>query len=350
MLLIIVLVRIALSVVFSLAGITKLMDQPGTREAVKNFGAPEASAPAVAVILPFIELAIAIGLLFSESAAVSSISGLLLLGVFIVAISVNLARGQTHDCHCFGQLYSRPLGWPTLARNIIFALGAAFVFWQATIKTSPDVVSTLATLSATGWTLLGLAVAVFVAVFVYFQWRHRKELAEQVGPEGLPIDSIAPDFELPAYDGGTKSLRSLLEPGKPLLLLFTSPHCGPCIVIFKEIKEWQEAHKDKLTIAVISRGTIKDNFVNVARNSLGEVLLQKEREVGEKYGGRATPTGVVVSPEGRIASRVAAGRDEIRGLLKSVLGNADDVDHHRHPATLRNPHEQITGESPNEAY
>lgn len=323
MLLLIVLVRIALSVVFSLAGITKLMDQTGTREAVKNFGAPKAAAPAVALVLPFVELAIAIGLLFSGAAAASSISGLLLLGVFIVAISVNLARGQTHDCHCFGQLYSRPLGWPTLLRNVIFALGAAFVFWQATLNASPDIVSTLARLSATGWALLALAVAIILALFVYFQQRHRKALAAQVGPEGLPIDTIAPDFELPAYDGGTKTLRSLLEHGKPLLLLFTSPHCGPCIVIFKEIKEWQEAHKDQLTIAVISRGTIKENFVNVARNSLGEVLLQKEREVGEKYGGLMTPTGVVVSPDGRIASRVAAGRDEIHNLLNSVLGNSN---------------------------
>lgn len=321
--LIIVLVRIVLSVVFSLAGITKLMDQAGTREAVKNFGAPEASAPAVALILPFVELAIALGLLFSGTAALSAISGFLLLGVFIVAISVNLARGQTHDCHCFGQLYSRPLGWPTLVRNIIFALGAAFVFWQATLNASPDIIATLNTLSVTGWTLLALAVTVLVAVFVYFQVRHRKALAARVGPEGLPIASIAPDFELPAYHGGTESLRSLLEHGKPLLLLFTSPHCGPCIVIFKEVKEWQEAHKDQLTIAVITRGTIKDNFVNVARNSLGEVLLQKEREVGEKYGGLATPTGVVVSPEGRIASRMAAGRDEIRALLDNVLGNSN---------------------------
>lgn len=321
--LIIVLVRIALSVVFGLAGITKLMDQPGTREAVKNFGAPEATAPAVALILPFVELAIAIGLLFSATTAVSSISGLLLLGVFILAISVNLARGQTHDCHCFGQLYSRPLGWPTLVRNVLFALGAGFIFWQVTLAASPNIASTLGALSTAGWTLLLAAVAVIVAVFLYLQYRHRKALAAMVGPEGLPIDSIAPDFELPAYHGGTKSLTQLLAHGKPLLLLFTNPHCGPCVVLFKEIKEWQDAHNERLTIALLSRGTIKENFVNVARNGLGEVLLQKEREIGEKYGGRATPTAVVVNPDGRIASRVAAGADDIRALLNNLLGNAN---------------------------
>src|SRR5207249_7806368 len=114
-------------------------------------------------ILPFVELAIAIGLLFSGTTNVSSIAGLLLLGLFVLAISVNLARGQTHDCHCFGQLYSRPLGWPTLVRNIIFALGAGFVFWQATLTVSPDIVATLVTLSAVGWGLLAVAVAVIVA-------------------------------------------------------------------------------------------------------------------------------------------------------------------------------------------
>ena len=321
MALIIVLVRIALSVVFSLAGITKLMDQAGTREAVKNFGAPAASATAVAFILPFVELAIAIGLLFSGTTAVSAGAGFVLLDVFIVAISVNLARGQTHDCHCFGQLYSRPLGWPTLVRNIIFALGAAFVFWQAMLAASPGIVSTLTALSNVGWSLLAAAVAVIVALFIYLQYRHRKALAAMVGPEGLPIDTIAPDFELPAYHGGTKSLGQLLEHGKPLLLLFTNPHCGPCVVLFKEIREWQDAHQERLTIALISRGTIKDNFVNVARNNLGEVLLQKNSEVGAKYGGLATPTGVVVAPDGRIASRIAAGADEIRSLLTRVVDN-----------------------------
>jgi thiol-disulfide isomerase/thioredoxin/uncharacterized membrane protein YphA (DoxX/SURF4 family) len=341
--LIIVLIRIVLSVVFSLAGITKLMDQAGTREAVRNFGAPAGAAPAIALILPFVELAIALGLLFSQGAAISSAAGFLLLGVFIVAISVNLARGQTHDCHCFGQLYSRPLGWPTLVRNIIFAVGSAFVFWRTTIAASPNIVATLGALSTVGWSLLAAAVALLLVTFIYLQYRHRKAEAARVGPEGLPIDTIAPHFELPAYHGGTKSLTQLLAHGKPLLLLFTNPYCGPCVVLFKEIREWQDAHQEKLTIAIITHGTIKDNFVNVARNSLGEVLLQKEREIGEKYGGLATPTGVVINPDGRIASRIGAGADERRNLLRGVLGNANGSDNHHHPAG--NPHEQITGET-----
>ena len=192
MLLIIVLVRIALSVVFSLAGITKLMDQPGTREAVKNFGAPKAIAPALALVLPFAELAIALGLLLSKTTAVSSIGALLLLGLFVVAISANLARGQTHDCHCFGQLYSRPLGWSTLLRNVIFALGAGFVLWQTTLAINPGIVSTLAKLSVVGWEVIALAVTVMLIVFFYFHERHTNAAAAFKRPDGLAINSIAP--------------------------------------------------------------------------------------------------------------------------------------------------------------
>ena len=100
------------------------------------------------------------------------------------------------------------------------------------------------------------------------------------------------------------------------MLIFTSPTCPPCVALFEEIKDWQRAHNDQLTIGLISKGTIKENFVNVARNSLGEVLLQKDREVAEQYNALVTPTAVVVSTNGRIASPLAAGADEIRNLLQ----------------------------------
>ena len=107
------------------------------------------------------------------------------------------------------------------------------------------------------------------------------------------------------------------------MLIFANPTCGPCVVLFEEVKEWQESHCEQLTIALISFGTIKENFVNVARNGLGQVLLQQEREVAEKYGANVTPTAVVVNTSGRIASPLAAGADEIRKLLTTTLDDSD---------------------------
>src|SRR5258705_5480320 len=148
-----VLLRIALGAVFGIAGITKLLDPPGTREAVKNFGSPKPLVPILSIALPIVELAIATGLLFSNTARASAVAALIVLALFIVAISASLARGETHDCHCFGQLYSRPLGWPTLARNVVFALGAAFVLWQVETNPGSSIPDTLAQLGATQWLL-----------------------------------------------------------------------------------------------------------------------------------------------------------------------------------------------------
>jgi uncharacterized membrane protein YphA (DoxX/SURF4 family)/thiol-disulfide isomerase/thioredoxin len=321
--LITVLLRIALSAVFGVAGVTKLIDPRGTREAVKNFGAPEPLAPVLAIILPIVELTIAAGLLFTSTSRVSALAALLVLLLFVVAISINLARGRTHDCHCFGQLYSRPLGWPTLVRNIIFALGAVFVLWQLDTSASSSILDTLTQLSSSEWLVLLGAVAVVIAVLAYSQKR-QKRLANETpaAPIGLPLNSVAPPFELTAYAGGTISLTQLLAYGKPLLLIFTNPTCGPCVVLFEEVKEWQHSHREQLTIALISFGSIKENFVNVARNGLGQVLLQQKREVAEKYGASLTPTAVVVNTDGRIASPLAAGADDIRALLTTVLGNS----------------------------
>ncbi len=325
MLLLLVFLRIALSAIFGVAGVTKLLDLAGTREAVKNFGAPEPLVPALSILLPILELSIAAGLLFNISTSLSALGALSLLALFIVAISINLAQGRTHDCHCFGQLHSRPLGWPTLVRNILFAFAAGFVVWQAATTEILGIVLALGQLGPTQWALLISAVVATVITLGYLQRREaRRKLAAATAeetPEGLPLNTIAPAFELEAYEGGRTSLDQLINAGKPLLLIFTSPTCGPCVVLFEEIKNWQRAHREQLTIALISKGTIKENFVNVARNGLGQVLMQKEREVAEQYHAMVTPTAVVVNTDGRIASKLAAGAEEIRSLLQTVLGS-----------------------------
>lgn len=319
--LITVFLRLALSAIFAAAGATKLGDQPGTQTAVRNFGSPETLIPLISILLPILELVIAAGLLFANSAAVSALAALVMLVFFILAISVNLARGHTHDCHCFGQIYSRPLGWPTLLRNLIFALGAVIVLWQAKVGDSSSIFSTLGefTLNQWVWTLGGI---LFLAAILIFSLRRHQtaHVETPARPQGLALNSPAPPFELTAYQGGTTSLAQLLGFGKPVLLVFTNPTCGPCVALFAEIKDWQHAHSERLTIALLSFGTIKENFVNVARNQLGQVLLQQKREVAEMYGANVTPTAVVVNPSGRIASPLAAGADEIRALLTNALG------------------------------
>src|SRR5262245_52861919 len=106
---VLVLARLLLSVIFGLSGLAKLVDLSATRQAVREFGVPRPVVYPLAVLLPVAEVAVAIFLVPVVSARWSATGALALLGVFFVAIVVNLARGRKPDCHCFGQLHSRPI-------------------------------------------------------------------------------------------------------------------------------------------------------------------------------------------------------------------------------------------------
>jgi uncharacterized membrane protein YphA (DoxX/SURF4 family) len=119
--------RLLLAAVFAVAGAAKLDDHRGTVAAVAGFGVPQQRAPLVAVVVPLAELAAVALLLIPATAWVGALLALVLLAVFSVAIAVNLGRGNTPDCHCFGSLRAEPIGVGTLVRNIAFAVPAVFL-------------------------------------------------------------------------------------------------------------------------------------------------------------------------------------------------------------------------------
>ncbi|MGH9150606.1 MAG: MauE/DoxX family redox-associated membrane protein, partial [Acidimicrobiales bacterium] len=54
--------RLVLVTVFTVSGLAKLADRPGTTRALTGFGVPSAAAAAAATLLPLAELATAAGL------------------------------------------------------------------------------------------------------------------------------------------------------------------------------------------------------------------------------------------------------------------------------------------------
>jgi thiol-disulfide isomerase/thioredoxin len=137
-------------------------------------------------------------------------------------------------------------------------------------------------------------------------------------PAGLPVGSQAPAFNLPGIYGEKRTLESLRGPGKPVLLLFTDPNCGPCTAMLPEIGRWQEEHAEKLSIALISRGTTEENEVKTSEHGVSSVLLQKDWEVSGAYEARGTPSAVVVRADGTVGSPVAGGAEEIRSLVQQA--------------------------------
>src|SRR5215831_1017894 len=139
--------RLLLAAVFLVAGIAKLADLAGSRQALRDFGVPARLAMPFGLLLPLAELAVAVALLLPATAWWGALGALALLLLFVVGIAFNLARGRHPECHCFGQLHSAPAGWPTLIRNLVLAAVAGVVVAFGRSMPGPGVLDWLAPLS-----------------------------------------------------------------------------------------------------------------------------------------------------------------------------------------------------------
>ena len=325
--------RLALTLVFGVAGVAKLRDRAGSRRSLREFGVPRFLTSPLAFLLPLVELASAAALLPAASAWWGATGAGALLALFSVAIIVNLARGRTPDCHCFGKLHSEPVGWGTVARNLVLAVPAAFVVWSGPEHAGPGFVGWLASLGRTDAMLLGLALALAVlsafALTMLVQVLAQngrlllriEAIEAKVGREepalaaaGLAVNTVAPVFSLSGLDELPVNLGALSAFGKPLLLFFTEPGCGACDAELPEVARWQHEYGERLLVVPISRGDVQVNRAKSIRHGLDHVLLQTDREVAEAYQVQVTPSAILIK-DGVIAAPLAAGADAIRALV-----------------------------------
>jgi putative oxidoreductase len=95
-------VQIALGVFFVAAALPKLVDPPSFAHMIYNYRlVPGAFVNLMALVMPWLELLAGLALILGiwTRASAGLVAGLLL--IFIVAISLNLARGNAIDCGCF---------------------------------------------------------------------------------------------------------------------------------------------------------------------------------------------------------------------------------------------------------
>jgi peroxiredoxin/uncharacterized membrane protein YphA (DoxX/SURF4 family) len=341
--------RLVLAAVFAVAGVAKLLDRNGTRAGLEGFGVPAQFAGPGSLILPLIEIAVAILLLPVDTAWYGGLGALVLLGAFVAGIAYNMSQGRAPDCHCFGQLHSEPAGWSTLIRNAVLAAIAVFLIVRSPGETGHSLIGWIGRLD-TDETILGVLAVVALAAAIAEGWllvhllgqngrvllrldALESALAEggavvpqpaqavaAAPPAGLPEGSPAPAFRLEGILGETMTLDALRGAGKPVMLVFSDPGCGPCTALLPEIGKWQRDHAAKLTLAVISRGSADANRSKIGETSLSNVFLQKDREVSNSYKAHGTPSAVIVNTDGTIGSSVAAGADAIRGLVSRATG------------------------------
>ena len=111
------------------------------------------------------------------------------------------------------------------------------------------------------------------------------------------------------------TLDALRSSGKPLMLTFTDPNCGPCQALLPDLGRWQRELAPTLTLALITSGTADENRNKSGEHGLTQVLLQQDREVMESYRASGTPSAVLIRPDGTIGSALAQGAEDIRALV-----------------------------------
>jgi len=118
---------LGLALLFGIGSAHKLRDQPGFTAVLESFGLlPAVLLTKVAVLIPLLELACAIGLLLPSLRSSAGLIAAALLLLYAAAMALSLLQGRRiADCGCqFGeqqQAVSTPLVW----RNLLLALLAS---------------------------------------------------------------------------------------------------------------------------------------------------------------------------------------------------------------------------------
>jgi peroxiredoxin len=321
---VLVLARVITAFVLVFAAAAKLVQGASSfRDTVVDLGIPSRLARPVTVALIPVEVAIAALLLPGATAWWGALAAVGVLGAFTTVIAVNLAKGRRPACNCFGQISSEPIGTPTLVRNAaLLSIALVPTLWSPTNAGPGVVAAAQSAVTETGdvglWvTALATVVALQAIALLVLRGRQIDAVSVQdagstEGHAGLPVGDPAPDFALLDRTGETRRIADLLEPGVPLMLLFTSPTCAPCTALMPELATWRDAFDGALRIVLLSQGTKDELPPDV------EVLIDEGGLVAQTYRYEGTPGAVLISPDGTITSQVASGRQRILDLLADL--------------------------------
>ena len=141
---------------------------------------------------------------------------------------------------------------------------------------------------------------------------HPSLASSRINRDGLKAGTRAPEFILPALDGSEVTLSSFR--GKPLLLVFSDPHCRPCNELLPRLEEIHRKSTD-LQVLVIGRGDAQANRDKAQKLGLTlPMALQRSWEISRAYGMFATPIGYLVGEDGVLVENVAVGGNQILAL------------------------------------
>ena len=344
--------RIVLIAVFLTAGIGKLLDREGSEKALRDFEVPDPLVKPVAAALPWMEIAVAAGLLFTAVSWYASIGGVVLLAGFTAGMLWQMKKGNAPDCHCFGQIHSEPVSLKSVARNVGLAALAVVLVVSGPAFQGTEISGAGPFVSGENFMqlIIGFAVVALLIAVVFIlkkisdqqvQIMRRIEILDLVANEGkevtreaardphagLPLGSPLPAFTVTSASGEDLASVDMVMGGTPALLMFVSPTCHPCESLIPDIKEWTDEFGDRLDIILVSSGDIEENVSKFGEENKDRLFIQEDRSAAELIGAVWTPTAILLDSRGSIASRNAVGDSAIRELVGSLRESGLDSDY-----------------------
>jgi thiol-disulfide isomerase/thioredoxin len=251
--------------------------------------------------------------------------------LFVAGVARAISQGRTPDCHCFGQIHSEPAGRSTLVRNAVLAAPAILILVGGR---GPSLTGGVESLNGTQAALVAVsALAAALAAAAAQLWREKRGLERDLQvltgrakPAGLPRGTSAPEFDLRPVRGIASSLAGLLEEGRPAVLVFVSTSCGPCLQMLPTLGRWQYSLQESLALTAVFSGEAAEIERLAEEHELACALAQEDDEVFRRYELRATPSGVLIRPDGVIAGAAAEGVPAIEALIRSALARGAPAD------------------------
>lgn len=174
-------IALGLGVMFAISAWHKLADAAAFRVTLLEYQVlPEALVPAATKLIPAIELALGIAWLAGiRAAGLVAVPSAALLGVYAVAIGINLRRGRVHfDCGCgFGgkRDHEQYLSGGLVVRNLVLMAAALIVLLPpAERELGAGDYLTLAACLAAGTLLFGAANQLLANRAAINTWRKGK--------------------------------------------------------------------------------------------------------------------------------------------------------------------------------
>jgi uncharacterized membrane protein YphA (DoxX/SURF4 family) len=311
-----VVARLGLAAVFFIAGVAKLADRSGTRQALADFDVPHRLAHPLLLLLPAAELAVVTSLVFPTTARGGAAGSLVLLALFVVGLTRVIRRGEAPACHCFGQLHSKPASWVTVARNLVLAIPAAYI---ALVGPGPSLTSWVASTHVTElWLIATSSLATLATATTVLLWRENHGLRStdaRAAAAPRQIGALAPRFALTSAAGPLVSLQDLLADDRACVLTFVHPGCGPCATLLPELARWHDPITERVALTLVT----PEEPTDVDQHALTDVLIDQQSTVMHAYGVTATPSAILIASDGTVRSAPVAGRIAIESLIRLAL-------------------------------